>query len=165
VSTYVGPVRPVHPAVLKEFETMLRSHNVPRRSVALVTTPSEEGRTQQQFKEEADINVLVKRFGITGTMPQDVRVPLVGDFEGVSDFQSALNSVVQARDDFMALPAQVRKRFANDPQLLMEFMADEKNKDEAQKLGLLNTPVEVPRDAVKAIDELAAKLVTPPASK
>jgi len=123
-----------------------------------VFTPPDEGKTQQQFKEECDINTIVRRFGLTGKLPDNVRVPVSGDFTGVTDFQTAMNSVRRATEDFMALPADLRKRFGNDPQLLMEFMADPNNREDAVKLGLVNKPVEVPRDAVKAIDELAAKL-------
>jgi len=119
------------------------------------TKPS---RAKQAFKAECDINTIVRRFGLTGKLPDNVRVPVSGDFTGVTDFQTAMNSVRRATEDFMALPADLRKRFGNDPQLLMEFMADPNNREDAVKLGLVNKPVEVPRDAVKAIDELAAKL-------
>lgn len=114
-----------------------------------------ESRAQQQFKEECDINTIVKRFGLTGEIPGEYRVPVSGDFTGISDFHSAMLAVRQAQEAFMELPAEVRARFNNDPQLLMDFVDDGKNKDEAMKLGLLNPPPEVTRDAVKAIDELA----------
>lgn len=121
----------------------------------------EESRTQQSFKDECDINVIVERFGLTGEMPGDLKMPVSGDFTGVTDFHSAMNLVVEAQDQFMRLPAEVRKRFGHDPAELIAFLGDEKNKDEAIKLGLVNPPAEVPRDAVKAIDELAAKLAPP----
>lgn len=126
--------------------------------------PAEEGKTQQQFKEEADINTLVRRFGLTGKLPDNVRVPVTGDFTDVKDFQTSLNAVINAQNSFMELPSAIRKRFANDPQALMEFMANPDNRDEAIKLGLVSKPAEVPRDAVMAIDELAAKLVVPKAT-
>lgn len=118
----------------------------------------EDNRTQQQFKEESDINEIVRRFGLTGEMPDNPRVPQYGDFEEVTDFQSAMNAVRQAEEGFMELPADVRARFANDPQRLMDFLADEANRDEARKLGLVRLPPEVPRDVVTAVDELAARL-------
>lgn len=118
-------------------------------------------RTQQQFKDEADINVIVRRFGLTGQMPETVRVPHSGDFTGIVDFQGAMNAVVQAREAFMELPAELRARFDNSPQKLMVFVADGNNRAEAERLGLINKPPEVTRDAVKAIDELAAKLTAP----
>lgn len=113
---------------------------------------------QQQFAKECDINEIVRRFGLTGQMPTVLKLPQSGDFTGVSDFKSALDAVIAAQEGFMELPADVRDRFRNDPQRLLEFMADEKNRDEAIKLGLVSAPVERPRDAVMAIDDLAAHL-------
>lgn len=114
-------------------------------------------RAQQSFKEECDINEIVRRFGVTGQLPENVRVPQSGDFTGISDYQSALNAVIAAEDAFMELPAIVRERFDNDPQSLLEFVSDVANRDEAVRLGLVNKPPEVTRDVVTAVDELAAR--------
>ena len=54
----------------------------------------EPSRTKQSFKEEVDINTLVKRFGITGQMPVPSRLPTYDDFTGIDDYQSALNYIV-----------------------------------------------------------------------
>lgn len=118
-------------------------------ATALVCDP-EEDRTQQHFAEECDINTIVKRFGLTGELPEVVHVPQSGDFTGVTDFQSAMEAVRKAQENFMELPGELRYRFANDPQRLMEFMEDGKNLDEAVKLGLVNKPKEVTREQVVA---------------
>lgn len=120
--------------------------------------PEEEGRTQQAFKEDADINVIVRRFGLTGQLPENVRVPVSGDFTGITDFQSAMQAVVAAQAAFNELPAEVRARFRNDPQELMAFMEDDANREEAIKLGLVNKAPEKTRDVVQAVDELAARI-------
>jgi len=107
------------------------------------------GFTQQQFKEECDINVIVEKFMKTGEMPDNVRVPIEGDFTDVTDYQSALNAVIAADDAFMELPPDVRAEFDNNPQKLMDFLADDKNRARAEELGLLNAkplkaePIEV----------------------
>lgn len=124
----------------------------------------EEGRTKQEFAKECDINEIVRRFGITGELPNGVAMPSSGDFEGVTDFHSAMNLVRQAQDEFLLLPAEVRARFNNDPGQVLAFLEDGRNRDEAMKLGLISKPVEKTRDAVQAIDELAAKLAPSPAS-
>lgn len=41
--------------------------------------------------------------------------PKFGDFLGVSDYQTALNQVIEAEEAFDALPAKVRARFDNQP--------------------------------------------------
>lgn len=71
---------------------------------------------QQHFKDDADINVLLERFKVTGVLPQGVRVPSYGDFSGINDYQSAMRAVLAAEDSFMAMPADVRARFGNSPQ-------------------------------------------------
>lgn len=43
-------------------------------------------RTQQQFKDECDINEIMRRFGKTGQVPSNVRAPMYGDFTEVGDF-------------------------------------------------------------------------------
>lgn len=123
----------------------------------------DEGVTQQGFKEECDINVIVERFGLTGQLPENLRMPVSGDFTGVTDFQSAMNIVRQAEEEFLRVPAHIRERFSHDPGKLMAFLEDDKNRDEAVKLGLVNPPVERTRDVVQAVDELAAKIVAPKA--
>lgn len=122
----------------------------------------EDDRAQQSFKDETDINTIVRRFGLTGEIPSNFRPPLEGDFAEVLDFQSALNAVKDAQASFMSLPGEVRARFGNSPQALMSFLADGKNVDEARKLGLVQAKPEVTRDVVQAVDELAAKLVKQP---
>lgn len=119
--------------------------------------------TQQSFKDDCDINEIVRRFGITGQLPENLNMPVSGDFTGVSDFHTMANMVAVAGSEFMKLPAQVRERFYNDPGKLIDFLDDPKNRDEADRLGLLHKEPEKTRDVVQAVDELAAKIV--PASK
>lgn len=121
--------------------------------------PEDEGVTQQSFKDECDINTIVRRFGLTGELPQDYQMPQSGDFTGISDYHSAVNAVRAAEEAFMLVPAEIRARFANDPGKFMAFFDDPANRDEGLRLGLLQPPVERTRDVVQAVDELAAKLV------
>jgi len=101
--------------------------------------------TQQHFKDECDINNILRQFNITGLLPESPLSPRYGDFTGISDYHSALNQVIAAEDEFMALPAQIRSRFDNDPAKLIDFLGKSENKDEAIKLGLVNQPSELPQ--------------------
>jgi len=92
---------------------------------------------QQHARDECDINTIVRRFGLTGELPNNVRVPRYGDFTAVSDYQTAMNMVIEANEAFMQLPAEVRSRFNNDPGALVDFMSDDNNRAEAEKLGLV----------------------------
>jgi phage internal scaffolding protein len=96
----------------------------------------DESLTVQSDATDADINTIVKRFGITGQLPTNVRAPMYGDFTEVFDFRSAQDAIIAARESFMEMPADVRSRFANDPALFGDFCSDPKNLDEMRKLGL-----------------------------
>ena len=64
----------------------------------------DESLAKQSFQEECDINTIVRRFGLTGEMPSNVRMPTYGDFTGISNYQDALNAILEAEDSFMAMP-------------------------------------------------------------
>lgn len=105
---------------------------------------SGESLTVQSMSEDADINVMMKRFGVTGHLPENPRVPTYGDFSGVSDYRSALHSVMAAQDAFSEFPAEVRAKFDNDPQRLLEFVSLDANYAEAVKLGLMKEGAKAP---------------------
>lgn len=99
----------------------------------------EPSKTIQSFREDTDINVLMKRFGVTdGAIPPAVLDPrFYGDFSDVVDFRGALDATREAEERFRALPASIRNRFGNDPLQLWQFVNDEANAEESIKLGLL----------------------------
>nr|QJB20833.1 MAG: internal scaffolding protein [Microvirus sp.] len=103
--------------------------------------------TQQSFKDDADINVMLEKFKVTGVLPQGVIMPTYGDFSGVNDYRTAREAMLKAEHAFMDMPANVRARFDNDPQAFLEFCADDKNREEAIRLGLVPKP---PVEPVKA---------------
>jgi len=78
--------------------------------------------TQQHGKEEADINTIVNRFLKTGLLPQVPLPPSYQNFGDVFDFQSAMDTIKQANDSFLALPANVRARFQNDPAIFVAYV-------------------------------------------
>lgn len=105
----------------------------------------------QSSKDEVDINTIVKRFGLTGELPKDLAVPRFEDFELTYDYHSAMNMVAEAKESFMELPAAVRSRFNNDPGEFVAFVSDERNLDEAVKLG-----VAMPRPVVPVVPVVPA---------
>jgi len=111
---------------------------------------------QQNFKDECDINYIVRQFGLTGELPGQPLSPQYGDFTGVLDYHSAVNAVLAAQDDFMELPAQLRSRFNNDPAELIDFLQLEENREEAIKLGLV---------AAKPISEPETPIAEPKAGE
>lgn len=105
--------------------------------------------TVQSQSEDADINVLVRRFGLTGQIPVNLAVPMEEDFLDIFDYQSAQNALVAADRAFMSIPAEIRARFNNSAHELIQFCSNPANADELRKLGLANAlppvvPVPVP---------------------
>lgn len=92
---------------------------------------------KQQFAEECDINTIVRRFGLTGELPEGVRMPTYGDFTMVKDFKSAMDALALANEAFEEMPAEVRARFHNSTEEFVAFCSDDANLDEAIKLGLV----------------------------
>lgn len=115
------------------------------------------GKTVQSSAEEADINTIVRRFGLTGQLPQNVRVPLQGDFTGAYDFHTAMRAIRNSEESFAAMPAEVRKRFHNDPAEFVDFAteltSDGKalaNIEEMRKLGMAVPGAPAPSRAVES---------------
>lgn len=123
----------------------------------------DESLTKQSFAEEVDINTIMRKFRVTGEMPNNIAAPQYGDYSAVVDFQSAMNVVAKANEAFDAMPGAVRARFHNDPQELLLFCSDEKNRGEAEKLGLV-VPKVIPAEPVlKAPEGPKAPLAPSPA--
>lgn len=102
---------------------------------------TEPSMTEQHFKDECDINNIIKTYQQTGVLPSGDRQPLFGDFADFpQDLQSSQAYFDDAQERFMQLPAQLRKEFDNDPVKLLQFVADGNNRDRAIELGLIERP-------------------------
>lgn len=94
-----------------------------------------EGLTQQHFKDECDINIILHNYVPSNNVPP----PVFGDFT-CTDLSKAYDIVRSASSQFDALDANVRARFNHSPLELMNFLANDKNREEAYQLGLLVRP-------------------------
>lgn len=108
-----------------------------------------ESLTQQSFSEDADINVIVRRYGLDNAKmpvaPIDPRY--YGDFTDVPDLRTALDIVRDAENRFMDLPAALRSRFDNSAAKLWDFVSNPANAEESVRLGLLARQEENPMDS------------------
>lgn len=91
---------------------------------------------QQQFKEECDINTIVERFGITGMLPTNLRVPLAAEFVDVLDYHTAMNTIIASDKAFMEMPANIRDQFQNNAGRFVDFVSDPANVEQCRKWGL-----------------------------
>lgn len=116
----------------------ISTHPVTGRTV-VDTVNKEKSITQQQFKDECDINNIMAKYQKTGEFTGAIRKGgQYGDFSQITDFHDMQNTLIYAQEAFMLLPANVRTRFRNDPGELLNFLQDENNYDEALDLGLLD---------------------------
>lgn len=98
---------------------------------------SKDGRTQQHLRNECDINQIMERHRVTGMVTHvNNNQPIYGDFSNLGDYQDALNTMLRAEQAFMTLDAKIRRKFANDPQELIDFLDNPANDEEAIELGL-----------------------------
>ena len=81
---------------------------------------TEPSRTKQAFKQECDINHIMKKFKkVAGSeflnQYQGYLGGQFGDFSEVVDYRTALDQINRSKAVFEALPSVLRKRFDNDP--------------------------------------------------
>lgn len=98
--------------------------------------------TQQQFKDEADINYIVSMYDSSGVMPTfhgdgQPAQPVFGDFASLPDnAQEMYNRMIEAKNNFDSLPLEVRKRFNYDPAAFLDFVDNPENLDDLVAMGL-----------------------------
>lgn len=92
--------------------------------------------TQQHQAQETDINYIVQQFGVTGMLPQSLNMPTYQDFDAVFDYQSAMNAIIQADNQFLSLPAEVRKMFDNSPHKFISYLENNPDPQQLVDLGL-----------------------------
>lgn len=93
--------------------------------------------TVQADRNEVDINRIVARIERGLAVPVLQGEPFYGDVSTLGGLQEAIMKVQEAQELFMQYPAEVREKFENDPVKFVSFFEDEKNREEAEKLGLV----------------------------
>lgn len=76
--------------------------------------PDNPDTARQEFKDEADINYMLSRFGIT----QPRGTPTYGVWDDTIDLQVATHAVRDARMAYRRLPADLRDQFRSMEELL-----------------------------------------------
>lgn len=102
----------------------------------VIDCSDDPGFTQQNHKDECDVNRIIPRYERTGILTHLNKIEgTYGDLTG-TDFETAANIVANANSLFESLPSNVRKRFSNSPAMFLDFMDNPNNADEMVKLGL-----------------------------
>lgn len=141
--------------------TTFRHHYSPQKRV---TAPvGGKARTMQQFKDEADVNVIMSRYMATGVLPQDIDAGARQYLDATGyDFQTAQNLIAGAASLFEQLPSKIRNRVDNDPAKLLAFLHDPKNRAEAEEMGLINRAPNIPATPLQTAAAAAAGAGTAP---
>lgn len=112
---------------------------LPTGHIKVLTVNNEPELTQQHFKDECDINNIIKKYTRTGSITHlNAKKGVYMDLTTLPDYQQSLNTVLKANEAFESLPSKIRKKFHNDPQQLIDFLSDDKNYEEAMSLGLMD---------------------------
>jgi phage internal scaffolding protein len=105
-----------------------------------------DGLTEQNHKDETDINNIVRKYNKTGLIDHlNQFEKQYGDMTGY-DYQDAMNTVAAANTMFEGLPSAIRNQFDNDPAKFINFVDDEANADKLVKMGLAKPKVSTPVD-------------------
>lgn len=113
------------------------------------TEPKGETLTRQSEANDVNINTIMRKYRQFGVTPQSVRKGVYADVSNITDYQQSLDKILTANQAFMSLDSEIRKRFANDPQKLLEFLSNDKNREEAISLGFIDKPEKVDHNLEK----------------
>lgn len=120
--------------------------------------PPGSSMTKQAFKDECDINQILRKVQKTGMIEHLAEgEPFYGDVSDIVDYKEALNVVANANDLFMKMSPEIRERFSNDPAQLIEFLDNKENLEEAVELGICVKQPEKPVEEQKAPEASVAK--------
>lgn len=111
--------------------------------------------TKQSFREECDINNIIRQFQRTGVVRHlnEARASFA-DISELGDFHDAIALVELASESFMELPAKVRKVFDHDPAKFLDAAHDPEKRYLLEAAGLI--PAERPEDEVQPPPEVPA---------
>lgn len=100
----------------------------------------EDGRTKQSFKDECDINKLLKKAAVKGGLAHVQKYPeaVYGEFDPAMDLFVARDRIAKAEEIFMDLPAEVRREFNNDAVAFIQH---------GKKVGLAQLIADIPQIA------------------
>lgn len=110
-------------------------------------TFGENSRVEQSHKDKTNINSIMRKYIRQGTVPISGKIPIFGDFTGNTDFHTTQNKIVEAKEKFMKVPSEIRKKFNNDVGEFIEFANNPENQQELENMGLL--PKAVPQQEIK----------------
>lgn len=95
--------------------------------------------TQEHMANECDLNQIMEKAkrGIVPSAFFQQKTPWFGDFSDGLTFHDIKNVLIDTEKAFMELDPKIRERFNNNPAALVDFLEDEGNREEAERLNLI----------------------------
>lgn len=132
---------------MKKIETR------PNGTTRVMTINEEPSMTDQAFKDDVNVNLIMERFMKTGHLPLRQAQPIFADLSMTSiDLPTALRMIRDSEKAFGELPVEVRQKFGYSPEAMILFLQNPENHKEAIELGLLEVREPDKQDIV--VDEL-----------
>lgn len=122
-----------------------------QRGIALTFDPK-KARTKQSFREECDVNNLMKKYKKPELIPgieDKIRSAQFLDTTKVPSFEDAQQRIAEGHNLFSMLPADIRYKFNNDPASFVDFASDADNMPALVKMGLA-TPRQPLKDGLES---------------
>jgi len=127
--------------------TMKKTEIRPNGTKRVHTVNTEPSKTDQQWKKSCDVNEIVTKYKRTGQLSHvRSQQPVYQDVSEIPDLLTSLTQVQKAKDAFLTVPAELRKKLDNDPVKFIEYLNEPSNNDEAIKYGLKNRPTPPPQN-------------------
>lgn len=128
----------------------------------VTSDPDGESRTKQAFKDEVDINNILRKHE-KGLLVDHVNKHQgqYGDFIVAGDFHNHMNLISEAQEAFMSIPAEIRANFDHDPAKFLEFAQDADNLDSMIDMGLAPPKPATDTPAAPTADPTADPTATP----
>ncbi len=148
--------------VIRQLVEEKNFKKAPTREQCLALVPEKDysdGRTKQCFKDDCDIDKIMHRFEVSGTISH------LAKFEGVYadfsdfDFHAQTTKLAEGETIFAALPAEIRREFSQSPAEFFAYVNDPENLEDLRtKLpGLAAPGQQLPPTATSDADTEAVK--------
>ena len=93
--------------------------------------------TKQSHKDECDVNFIMQRMEKTGIVSHLNHAEPNYGFAPAIDYHEALNIVLESRQNFDELPAEIRAKFGSDLSEFLTYIENPENAPELARMGLL----------------------------
>lgn len=90
------------------------NHDVDQEAQRVALVCKDKSLTQQSFKDQTDINVIIDKMIKTGISPE-IPVPVYADLSTIDDFHTMQNRLAEAKALFYQLTPALRASYRNDP--------------------------------------------------